>query len=63
MVEKSDEVKKLIGVSTQDTAIAKNLTVTQTAREFGYTDVYHFSRRFKHVLGVAPEFYRKKNNL
>jgi AraC-like DNA-binding protein/mannose-6-phosphate isomerase-like protein (cupin superfamily) len=43
--------------------IAKNLTVTQTAHEFGYADVYHFSRRFKHVLGVAPDFYRKKNNL
>ena len=43
--------------------IEKNLTVTQTAHEFGYADVYHFSRRFKHVLGIAPEFYRQKNKL
>ncbi len=40
--------------------IAENLSVTQTAINFGYVDRYHFSRRFKHIFGVSPEIYRKQ---
>ena len=33
-------------------------TVSETAEHFGYKDQYHFSRRFKAVMGVSPQQYR-----
>lgn len=33
-------------------------SITKTARHFGYRDQYHFSRRFKNVMGMSPTEYR-----
>ena len=40
--------------------IESNLTVSQVATEFGYADVFAFSRQFKTVLGYSPTDYRKR---
>ncbi len=34
------------------------LNIAEIARSVGYTDPYHFSRRFKQVTGYAPTHYR-----
>lgn len=34
-------------------------TVTETARETGFEDVYYFSRLFKKLTGNTPSFYRE----
>jgi AraC-like DNA-binding protein len=34
-------------------------SVAETALRFGYVDPYHFSRRFKHLFGFSPEYYRR----
>lgn len=33
--------------------------IAAIARDYGYKDVYHFSRRFKKIVGISPGFYRK----
>ena len=40
--------------------IESNLTVSQVATEFGYADVFAFSRQFKAVLGYSPTDYRRR---
>lgn len=37
-------------------------SIEDIARSFGYHDQYHFSRRFKSVIGNSPASYRKKQN-
>ncbi len=32
--------------------------IAEVAERFGYTDQYHFSRRFKAVMGMSPKQYR-----
>lgn len=60
VVEKSDEVKKLIGVSTQDTAIAKNLTVEENLQFMAdiYLDADKFGKkdRVDHVDDIIKSF-------
>ncbi|WP_046771753.1 helix-turn-helix transcriptional regulator [Jiangella alkaliphila] len=34
------------------------LNIAENARSVGYSDPYHFSRRFKQVTGYAPTHYR-----
>ena len=34
-------------------------SIAETALRFGYQDQYHFSRRFKVIMGVSPREYRK----
>lgn len=34
-------------------------SIAEAAARFGYQDQYHFSRRFKIVMGVSPRQYRK----
>lgn len=36
-----------------------NGTVAAVARRLGFLDPYHFSRRFKEIMGVSPRDYRK----
>ena len=36
------------------------LRVGEVALKVGYSDPFHFSRIFKHVMGVSPVFYRKQ---
>jgi len=36
-----------------------NLTISEIAFEFGYEDIYFFSRQFKEVRGVSPSQWRK----
>jgi len=35
-------------------------TVKQIAQELGYTDQFHFSRRFKTITGLPPQAYRSQ---
>ena len=36
-----------------------NMSVTAIARDSGYADPLHFSRRFRAVLGRSPRAYRR----
>lgn len=36
-----------------------DLPLAQVARRFGYLDVFHFSRRFKNIVGISPSRYRE----
>ena len=40
--------------------ISSNLSIREVAKRFGYSDPYHFSRRFKIHMGVSPEIYRQQ---
>ncbi|HYF50426.1 MAG TPA: AraC family transcriptional regulator [Planctomycetota bacterium] len=39
------------------------LTVSEVAYEFGYRDVFLFSRQFKAVMGMGPKIWRKRAGL
>ena len=39
-----------------------HLTVHEVAERFGYQDPYHFSRRFKQIMGFSPDQYRSSFN-
>ncbi|NLF38058.1 helix-turn-helix transcriptional regulator, partial [bacterium] len=34
-------------------------TITAIAYELGFADSSHFCRRFKHIMGVTPQAYRR----
>lgn len=36
-----------------------DLPIKQIARELGYSDVFYFTRQFRHLVGVPPGVYRK----
>jgi AraC-like DNA-binding protein len=38
---------------------SSRVSICEIAQEFGYVDPYHFSRRFKAILGSSPQDYRK----
>lgn len=38
-----------------------SLSVSEVAEEFGYRDLFFFSRQFKAVLGMSPARYRRNN--
>jgi AraC-like DNA-binding protein len=40
-----------------------DMTVSQVAAELGYTDIYFFSRQFKHVAGYPPSRARHARNM
>ena len=40
--------------------LAGDLKVAEVARRFGYVDPYHFSRRFKCIMGFSPRRYRRE---
>jgi AraC-like DNA-binding protein len=37
-----------------------NLNITELSQQFGYENVYMFSRQFKQILGQSPRKYRKQ---
>jgi AraC-like DNA-binding protein len=39
------------------------LSVSEVAYQFGYRDVYLFSRQFKQVFGLSPRFFRRHSGL
>ena len=41
-----------------DVLLSTQHPIKEVASQFGYRDPFHFSRRFKHRFGVAPETYR-----
>lgn len=41
--------------------LESNLNVSEVAHEFGYQDVFLFSRQFKAVLGYSPLIYRQQS--
>jgi len=36
------------------------LTFAQMAEQLGYADEYHFSKRFKQLIGVSPSQFRRQ---
>lgn len=40
-----------------------NWTLRNISRRLGYRDEYHFSRRFKELIGASPDLFRKSNPL
>ena len=42
---------------------SSDMSVVAIAARLGYEDPYHFSRRFKQLVGIAPEYYRKQSNV
>ena len=38
----------------------KDLTLKEIAGKVGFEDVYYFSRVFKNIVGIAPNYYRKQ---
>jgi len=42
--------------------ICTRLSITEIGFRVGYQDTYHFSRRFKEVVGMSPKEYRKINS-
>ena len=43
--------------------VSTTCPVAEIGEQVGYTDAYHFSRRFKAVVGVAPRQYRRRFSL
>ena len=43
--------------------VGTNHPVSEVAERFGYRDQYHFSRRFKAVMGISPQSYRNSFSL
>jgi len=41
-----------------DTSLESADTIQETAAALGYVDQYHFSRRFKAIMGMPPGKYR-----
>jgi two-component system response regulator YesN len=37
-----------------------DLKIYQIAERLGYSDAYHFNRRFSNVIGISPGKYRKQ---
>lgn len=37
-----------------------SLSLSDLATRFGYSDPFHFSRRFKEIYGIAPKHYRQQ---
>ena len=42
----------------RDLLLRGGYTVTRTASEVGFDDVYYFSKLFKRIIGVTPSYYR-----
>ena len=40
-----------------------NLSVGEIARELHFSDIYHFSKSFKKIVGVSPSEYQKDGTL
>ena len=40
--------------------ISRQLRIAEIAAELGYVDQYHFSRRFKQIMGLSPRQYREQ---
>ena len=38
---------------------SEKTSINVIADSLGYMDPYHFSRRFKHIIGISPDSYRK----
>ena len=43
--------------------VSSKQPISEVAERFGYRDQYHFSRRFKAVMGVSPQRYRNSFSL
>ncbi len=40
--------------------VESKLSISQVADEFGYADIYLFSRQFKEETGLSPRNYRER---
>jgi AraC-like DNA-binding protein len=38
----------------------KKQQISEIAKQLGYRDMFHFSRRFKAITGISPQTYRKR---
>lgn len=46
------KIKKAAEILTRE-----NVLLSEVAERFGYSDPYHFSRRFKEIIGLSPKHY------
>ncbi len=53
-----DNVKMLR--AAEDLCISGDI-IGDIAQRYGYSDPYHFSRRFKQIMGLSPQKYRSNN--
>jgi NDP-sugar pyrophosphorylase family protein len=56
----ADKIK--IGIATEK-LIKTDLKIQELAHLLGYVDQYHFSRRFKQIVGLSPQQYRTSSLL
>ena len=54
-----DRQKMLLAGETLQTT---EKSIGEIARAFGYMDPFHFSRRFKEIMGISPKFYRRQTH-
>lgn len=43
--------------------LGSETTLSQISEDLGFQDAFHFSRRFKQIMGVAPQEFRKQSLL
>lgn len=41
--------------------LESDISVSECSRQWGFKDVYHFSRSFKRIIGASPREHRKKH--
>lgn len=52
-------IEKLKISHAAEELISTNRKISAIAEKAGYIDPYHFSRRFKVIMGISPELYRQ----
>ena len=43
--------------------VGSEQTIRIIAQKLGYTNPYHFSHRFKNIIGVSPDNYRRNHSM
>jgi transcriptional regulator GlxA family with amidase domain len=46
-------------IYAQSLIVQNNATLSEIAEACGFCDVYHFSREFKHAIGISPAAWRR----
>jgi AraC-like DNA-binding protein len=46
-------------IYAQSLIVRNNATLSEIAEACGFCDVYHFSREFKHAVGISPAAWRR----
>ncbi len=54
-------VRQRIQMSAQALIESPQRQISELAQDFGYEDIYLYSRQFKHVFGISPSQYRQQH--